>query len=307
MRLKITASAGQRIKDGSNVAKCLVTGGAGFIGGHIARRLLKSGHQVSVLENFSHTSVSRFPQGAKCITANVEAWGTYQLEQFDVIFHCAAISRTPPAVADPATCMRVNVMGTFHILDACRARLAKSLHVPKIIISSSNVVLAGETVYKVSKQACEGLALTYHDLYRVPCVALRYSNVYGSGLMKGDVAVFSSLRDSATNDGVIRITGDGEQSRDFTHVDDIVWANILAWQSDYYGPALDICTGENTSMNTIAPWFECPVKYIGDRLGDAKHIVQDPRDAERAIGFKANISLRQGFKDIWRDVHDPAK
>lgn len=292
--------------------RCLVTGGAGFIGGHLARRLLALGHSVEILDDFSSSSDSDAPEVDDILVIDIGT-STHELRQalamggYDVVFHCAAVSRTPPAVKDPVRCMQVNVMGTQHLLEAIR------LHNPKcrFIFSSSNIVYAGPTAYRASKLAAEDICQVYSQLYGLKTLSLRYSNVYGPFIKKGDCAVFASLRDSALANGYIEITGDGSQTRDFTHVDDIVEANLLAWQhltrlqgSSGYGLApIDICTGINTSLADIAEYFknkhgiEC--RYVGDRVGDVKHIVQSPARAEEILGWKATIPLEIGIGSIW--------
>lgn len=281
------------------MSKVVVTGGAGFIGGHLVRRLLADGHHVVIVDSFVNSNRNRIPGEAEWIMMDVRDYGSGPYEGAEAVFHLAAVSRTPPAVQHPLECVSVNVDGTARVLES-----ALKAGVKRVIFSSSNVVYAADTAYKMSKLSGEMLCDVYSNLYGLSTVKLRYSNVYGSGMMEGDLAVFASLRDSKNSRGFIEITGDGGQSRDFTHVSDIVEANLLAWKSDYVGDALDICTGINHTMNEVAPRFKCEVKHVGERKGDVKHIVQNPFRARSAIGWKARVSFEEGFDSIWRTTHD---
>jgi UDP-glucose 4-epimerase len=181
------------------------------------------------------------------------------------------------------------------VLEAARRK-----GVGRVVLSSSNIVYAAETPYKHSKLAMEALAHTYTELYGLSTICLRYSNVYGPGQREDGPGpnVFAAFRKSLREDGRITITGDGEQSRDFTHVSDIARANLLASRSDYTG-TLDLCTGRNVSMNYVAKeLFKAPVVYVGDRKGDIKHIIQKPDAAKAKLGWEATVTLEDGIKDV---------
>lgn len=299
------------------MARCLVTGGCGFIGAHLVEALVQAGHTVFVLDNQSNTSKERISQIAEmavCYQGDInypKDW-EHAFIGVEYVFHTAAVSRTPWAVNDPVNCMFVNVIGSQRILECARGRRSdgrSSICYPKsprVVLSSSNVVYAGETAYKVSKLAMEGLGAVYTDLYGLSVVSLRYSNVYGPRIQKGDPAVFAALRDHAREHGFFQVTGDGSQTRDFTHVKDIVRANMLAaFESDYTG-VLDICTGVQTSINTACglmnsyvPVAGYPIQYVGERAGDVSAIEQDPFTATKVLGWQHTIKLEDGIKDVW--------
>jgi UDP-glucose 4-epimerase len=209
------------------------------------------------------------------------------------IFHLAAVSRTPTAIADPVGCAQTNIMGTINVLEAARKAKTK-----RVILASSNVVYAAETPYKASKLCGEMWGTVYHELYGLSVLSLRFSNVYGPGMKDDDIAVFASLRRSKKQKGYLQITGNGEQTRDYTHVSDIVEGLIAAMHSDYCGEPIDLCTGKNTSLNKVAKFFACPIEYIPERLGDVKHIVQSPERAKECLGWRARVSLADGIKDV---------
>lgn len=213
----------------------------------------------------------------------------------DIIFHLAAIARTPWCVQEPLLCHEVNLSGTLNILEVARQKGAW-----RVVLSSSNVALAGPTLYRSTKRALEEYAHVYHELYGLSVISLRYSNVYGPGQKEDGIGpnVFAAFRKQKRELGYCIVTGDGTQSRDFTHVSDIVDANVLAAKSAYSG-VVDICTGYTWSMNYIVKdLFKAPVVYVDDRPGDVKEIVQNPARALEILGFEAKVKLEDGFPDV---------
>lgn len=279
----------------------LITGGQGFIGSHIVDELVRRECKVICIDtNLSGDNRNESP----LVTYNKVDINDYKaLEPFfagvDGVFHMAAIARTPWCCMDPILAMQTNVMGTVHVLEAARKHKVK-----RVTLSSSNVVYAAETPYKASKQALEMIAKSYMELYDQSVMCMRYSNVYGPRQREDGPApnVFAAFRKAARNDGTIYITGDGLQSRQFTHVSDIVRANILAQASTFKG-VIDVCFGAPVTMNHAAGLFGVPLTYIPDRPGDIKHIIQDPKPAEMAIGFIARVPLEVGIKDCINDGH----
>ena len=277
----------------------LVTGGAGFIGSHMTKRLLADGHSVAVIDNLltgstknidlTHPKLSFF-EGDICDLELVKR----AMQGCDGVFHFAAIARTPWCIEDPILCMKVNLLGTTVVLEA-----ARQLKIKRCVLSSSSVVYAAETPYKASKLGLEQIALAYREMFKMSIVCLRYSNVYGPGQSEEGPSpnVFAALRASKKKNGYLEITGDGTQTRAYTHVSDIVEGNWLAMQSAFSGE-IDLTTGINTALNDVAKYFECEIKYIPERHGDIKHIVQSPALAERVLGWKAKVLLADGIKDV---------
>ncbi len=277
------------------MSRVLVTGNCGFIGSHLTDRLIADAHEVTGLDDLSTGSRDNLNPAAQFKQAKLSWVDASFLYGFDAIFHCAAIARTPTALKFPSLTMQVNTMGTATLLAA-----AHEAGVKRFIYSSSNVVYAGPTAYRASKLAAEMMCDVYNEIYGMSAIALRYSNVYGSRLRKGDPAVFASLRDSARDRGYMEITGDGTQTRNFMHVQDCVEGNILAWRSDYKG-IVDLCTDVNTTLNDAARLISpVEIRYIGERLGDVRHILQDPEPAANILGWRAKIALAEGIGDVWK-------
>jgi nucleoside-diphosphate-sugar epimerase len=130
-------------------------------------------------------------------------------------------------------------------------------------------------------------------------IALRYSNVYGKRQSETGPSpnVFAALRKSKKDLGKLIITGDGTQTRNYTHVSDIVNGNLLAMFNDYSG-VIDLCTGKSIPLNYAANFFECPIEYTDERPGDVKHIIQSPDEAYRILGWKALTELEDGIVDV---------
>lgn len=276
--------------------KCVVVGGKGFIGSHLVDRLVEEGAIVHVVDN-----------GSCCDPINENDFATYHygdirridsllvaFHNADVVFNTAAIARTPWCIDDPILCYEVNVMGTLNVLEA-----ARRCGVKRVVQSSSNVVYAFDTPYRTSKEAVERLGDTYVAMYKQSVISLRYSNVYGKRQLETGPSpnVFAALRKSKRELGHLVITGDGEQSRDYTHVSDINEAQLLAGLSEWCG-TLDLCTGKNTTMNEVAKYFECPVEYTSPRAGDVLHILQNPQPAKDILGWEAKVPLEEGIKDV---------
>jgi UDP-glucose 4-epimerase len=272
------------------MSNCLVTGGCGFIGRHLVRKLQEGLQKVYILDKVYDDDLQN-DEGD--IVKDFAEELDFINKPIDVIFHLAAVSRTVPAIEDPIECIRTNVLGTVSVLEA--ARQAK---VPRVVVASSNVVLAGITPYRDSKRAVEDLCITYANLYKQSVIGLRFSNVYGPNIPVGDPAVFAMLRDSYNKNGWANVTGDGEQTRDFTHVDDIVRGMIAAWNSDVTG-IVELCTGVQTSINKACKMLNIPVKYIEDRPGDCREMVQSSTPAKVVLGWQAEIPIEKGIQSIW--------
>lgn len=279
------------------MTSAFITGIAGFIGSHLADYLLDEGWQVYGVDNFLIGDKKNVNPKVKFkildIRKRVELTAFLKKTKPDYVFHLAAIARTLWTVDDPLLCHDTNVTGTLNTILA-----AKEAHVKKVVFASSNIVYAEYTPYLVSKIAGELYMRTFDKMYNLPTISLRFSNAYGSLRQseKGPaINCIASLRQSKRENGYVWITGDGKQSRDFTHVLDIARACKLAALSRVHGKEIDICTGKNFTMNTIAKYFQCTIKYVPDRPGDVKHIVQDPKPAKKLLEFEAKRKLEDNI------------
>jgi UDP-glucose 4-epimerase len=279
--------------------KYLVTGGAGFIGSHLVDKLISLGHDVVILDNLLSGSEQNINKKAKFINCDIRFLNNIKeyFENVDGVFHLAAIARTPWCIDNPILAYETNVMGTLNVLEASRQN-----NIKRVVLTSSNVVYAFWTPYRSSKEALEHLAKVYNNMYDMSVVCLRNSNVYGrrQSELGPSPNVFSALRKTKKEKGYIEITGDGNQSRDYTHVSDIVNGHICAMNTNEIGE-FDLCTGTNHTLNYIAEFFNCPIKYIPERPGDIKHIYQDPLPSLEKLKWKAVISIQEGMIDFFSD------
>ena len=280
--------------------KYIVTGGAGFIGSHLVDELIKNDHEVIVLDNLLSGSMNNVNSKAVFIKTDIRKIDDIQtyFSGADGVFHLAAIARTPWCIENPILAYETNVMGTLNVLEASRLNAVK-----RVVMTSSNVVYAFFTPYRSSKEALEGLAQVYTDMYKLSVICLRNSNVYGArqSELGPSPNVFSALRKCKKEKNCLEITGDGTQSRDFTHVSDIVAGHICAMHSSVTG-VIDLCTGINHTLNDVASFFETETHYIPDRPGDVHDIFQDPKPAFDQLGWKAKITLKEGMKDFLSDT-----
>lgn len=304
--------------------RILVTGGAGFIGSHLVEKLLKLGHQLMVLDNFSSGSVGNL-EGlpVQLIEGDVADFDCVQtaVSQTDLIFHQAALANAPASIADPVLNHQANITGTFNILEA--ARLAS---VRRVVYASSAAVygnlpklpkqesdpLDPLTPYAVAKRTNELTAAMYTHLYGVETVGLRYMNVYGPRQDPNSPysGVLSILCQQSLANQPVTIFGDGEQTRDFVYIDDVVQANLLAGFTEKGGvgetAVFNVGSGIQTSLNQILTLLEeqmgrpLDVTYQLERRGDIKHSVADIASIQHALDFAPSTTVAEGLQKTVR-------
>lgn len=275
------------------MTKSIVTGGAGFIGSHIVDKLIALGHKILVIDNESSEVHDNFYYNDKAEYHKLDI-SDYEktrplYEGVDYVFHCAAESRIQPAIENPLLAVKTNTLGTATVLQC-----AREAGVKRVMYSSTssgyglkNSVPLNENMpddclnpYSVSKVSGEKLCKMYFDLFGLETIVFRYFNVYGPREpLKGPYApvVGLFLRQKAKGES-LTIVGDGNQRRDFTHVDDVVDANILAMQyesdSGYgqtaIGQVYNVGTGKNHSIIELARMISDTVKFIPPRPAESK-------------------------------------
>lgn len=271
--------------------KSIVTGGAGFIGSHIVDKLLDLGHEVIVIDNESSNAHDQFyhNESATYYTHDIAEYDDIRplFDGVDYVFHLAAESRIQPAIENPLLCVRTNVTGTATILQC-----AREANVKRVIYSSTSSAYGRknepplvETMpddclnpYSVAKVSGEKLCKMYTDLFGLETIILRYFNVYGEREpTKGQYApvVGLFLRQKRANE-LLTVVGDGTQRRDFTHVSDVVNANIKAMlfvdesNPSLLGTVFNVGTGRNHSIIDLARMISSEVKFIPARIGESQ-------------------------------------
>jgi UDP-glucose 4-epimerase len=297
--------------------RTLVTGGAGFIGSNLVKQLLKDGHEVAVLDNLLsgyRCNLDPFPE-VRFVEGDVrdEAAVADAIKGAEVVFHLAASVGNKRSIDHPITDAEINVIGTLRILEAARRNGVRK------IVTSSSAGIFGElktlpiredhaiepdSPYGCTKLCEEKECLAYAKLYGIEAVCLRYFNVYGPNQRfdaYGNVIpifAFKMLRGET-----LTIFGDGEQTRDFINVGDVVQANIKAAHAVGVSGAFNLGSGDRITINTLvdllrkASGIEPGVVHGPPRPGDVRHSLADISAARRAFGFEPAVSLGEGLKE----------
>ena len=304
-------------------ARYLVTGGAGFIGSHIVERLLQGsdGREpvVRVLDDFSTGSMDNLRgfdrRGLDIVRGDIRNPATVEraARGVSVIFHQAAMRSVPQSIADPVSTHAVNVTGTLNILEA-----ARRLGVRRVVFASSSSVYGerptlpkreDQTVepispYGVSKAAGEHYAAVWHRIYGVETVGLRYFNVFGERQDAASTyaAVIPNFIFAALEGGRVEVHGDGTQSRDFTHVDNVVDANLLAAEaSGAAGHVFNVGCGARISLLDMLRKLEAIVghpierRHTVARDGDVPHSLADISKAARLLAYAPRVAFDEGL------------
>lgn len=291
--------------------KSLVTGGAGFIGSHIVDSLLELGHEVIVIDNESAESNSKFYWNEKAKNYKYDICDYEKTRilynEVDYVFHLAAEARIQPAILNPLLAVKTNVLGTATVLQCSR-----EANVKKVIYSSSssgyghNQIPNVETQiddclnpYSVSKISGEKLCSMYTKLFGLKTIIFRYFNVYGERQpLKGQYApVVGIFLRQRLEGNPLTIIGDGEQRRDFTHVSDVVHANILAATKDvddkFYGNLYNVGPGKNYSINEVANMISTNQINIPPRIGESRETLADNTKIKSIFGWEPKVNLMQ--------------
>jgi Nucleoside-diphosphate-sugar epimerases len=307
--------------------KVLITGGAGFIGSNLADELIKQGAEVRVIDNL----VTGFRENLEEISGDFEFFEAdvndntalnKAIDGVEVVFHQAALPSVPRSVNDPAETHQACVNGTFNLLNSARQH-----GVRRVIYAASSSAYGDQAVlpkvetmspdplspYAAAKLTGEYYCRVFSNVYGIECVALRYFNVFGprqnpSSQYSG---VISRFIDALMKDETPVIYGDGEQTRDFTYIANVVNANIKAASSaDGSGEVMNAANGEKVSLNellqtlkTITGRDGAKAEFRPERKGDVKHSQADNRKAIELIGYEKLVGLEEGLRhtiDWWK-------
>lgn len=292
--------------------KCIVTGGAGFIGSTLVDHLIDQGRDVIVLDNLSTGKKENLNSKAQFIHCDLSAIDQNELNYYftdvDTVFHCAALPNVQYSIDFPYESNQANVNTTIKILEAIRYN-----KINKIIYSSSSSVYGNaintptsetESIkplspYALQKYIGEEYCYLYNQIYGIKYTIFRYFNVYGERMTnKGAyVSVLSHFLRSIKNSQPLNIVNDGNQKRDFVYVGDVAKANILASLNEYSGNTIfNIGSGVNYSINTIADWFGCDKKY-GEIRVEPYETLSDVNRANFILNWYPEQSLKTWVKN----------
>jgi len=282
------------------MSKILVTGGSGFIGSHLVDRLIDLGHEVTSVDLNPKTNPKTLGRTVN-ITDRSHMIDAY--EGIEYVFHVAGQARVQPSIANPMDSVINNVNGTAKVLE-----LSKKAGVKRVIYSMTSSVYGSHqpphtedmcpqplSPYAVSKLAGEQLCKVYSELYGLETASLRYFNVYGpreSDFGQYTTVVKKFLQQKASGEP-LTIVGDGEQRRDFTHVYDIVEANIAAmnYQGELKGEIFNIGASHNYSINEVANLISSDQVFLPSRPGEARETLANTTKARTILGWTPKYSL----------------
>jgi len=301
--------------------KSLVTGGCGFIGSHVVDSLMAKGHEVIVIDDKSAESNDKFFENSTIYESGKKAaYFDYSITDYekiaplfmgvDYVFHLAAESRIQPTLERPQDACMTNFVGTCSVLQAARTNGVKRVMYSS---TSSGYGLKNEiplredmerdclNPYAVTKVAAEDLARMYYTLWGLETVIFRYFNIYGDREpTKGQYAPVVGLFLKQFRDNeVLSIVGDGTQRRDFTHVDDVVQANMLAMESDnpgILGEVFNVGTGKNCSVLELAQMISDNYTFIPSRPGEAKNTLADISKARTLLNYSPTVTIEEWIK-----------
>jgi len=291
-------------------ATVLVTGGAGFVGSHLVDALAPVA-DVRVLDDYSTGDPRNVHEDATLLVGDVASEDAIDEATADVdyVFHLAAISAVPEAMADPSRTLDVNTTATARLLERATERDARFVFASSCAIygdPSDTPIPETERKtprgpYGISKHAADQYVRRYADWYDANAVALRFFNVYGPRQTRGVVPAFVNR---ALEGDALVVNGDGQQTRDFVHVDDVVQALVLAAAADVTGEAYNVGTGRSTSVRALADevrdvlGVEVPVRHDDPRPADIARSRADVRKANEELGFEPTVSLADGLRTI---------
>ena len=299
--------------------RVLLTGGAGFIGSHVAELLLERGDEVAIVDDLSTGKRENVPEAARFYEADIrsgcrEIFGDFQPE---ALCHQAAQMDVRRSVREPDFDAEVNVLGTVRLLQNCADH-----GVEKVVFASTGGAVYGEqrefpapedhplypvSPYGVSKLACERYMHYYHVQFGLPYVALRYANVYGPRQdPHGEAGVVAIFCGNLAQGQTSTINGGGEQTRDYVYVGDVARANVLALESGVPSGAYNIGTGVETSVNSLYELLlgtaarDLPARHGPSKPGEQLRSSVDPTLAGHTFGWYAQTDIRTGLEATLR-------
>ncbi|MAG25112.1 hypothetical protein CMI47_05985 [Candidatus Pacearchaeota archaeon] len=289
--------------------KCLVTGGAGFIGTNLIKRLLSDDYDVVSIDNYSTGKKENHQDG--CLYYDYDLSYNYVRDdgdRYDVIFHIAALARIQPSLLDPMDNIKNNVLSTLHMLEYGRSK-----NIPIVYAGSSSKHHAPYgSAYAWSKWSGEQLCQLYNECYDLPTVICRFYNVYGPyQLLDGAYAtVLGIFERQYKNNETLTITSDGKQRRDFTHVDDIVdglvksgMALLGEGNSVISGQEFELGSGVNYSINEVADMFgkDYPREYLPKRKGEYDKTLCTDMNAYELLNWRPDRNLEEYINNFLED------
>lgn len=275
----------------------LVTGGAGFIGTNLIKKLILEGHSVTSVDNYHTGTKDNHQPKVNYIESDIRTFNYSQLTNIDLIYHLAALARIQPSFNDPVECFNVNSYGTLMLVNyACNNKIP-------LIYAGTSSKHGGKfkNPYTFSKDIGEDIINLFQEHYELQASIARFYNVYGPHqLCDGPYCTVIGTWIKALKEGKpLLVTGTGEQRRDFTHVDDIVDALYLIHKKNAYGYQFELGRGKSNSLNDLIKIinpFQC--QYIPARPGETKETCNTDRTAFEVLGWDPKINIEEYLQKI---------
>ncbi len=298
--------------------KSVITGGAGFIGSNLTDHLVRIGHKVVVLDNFVSGKKSNLShhkkKDVKIIKIDIsKSKNLYKyFKGADYVFHLAALAEIIPSIKNPKKYFNNNVIGTLKVVEAAnKVKIKKLIYAassscygtPKKLPTSEKDEINLKNPYAVTKFIGEEIIMNYAEMFKMPNISFRFFNVYGPRLNASGQygAVISNFLFQKKNNKPLTIVGDGKQTRDFIHVDDLANAFLKILKSKYNNKIYNLGSGKKTSINYIASIFNGKKKFISIRPGEPKDSLANISKLKKDINWKPKISIEKGIKNLLRN------
>lgn len=306
--------------------KCLVTGGAGFIGSHLVERLLFDGHTVSVIDNFSTGRPENLNhlvenKRLRIFEGNINNKSLIRkaMEKSNWVFHLAALADIVPSIQRPIDYTDANIRGTLSVLETARrknvsrfiyAASSSCYGIPDKYPTPESAPTRPQYPYALSKCLGEQCVMHWHQLYGLPAISLRMFNVFGPRSRTSGTygAVFGVFLAQKLAGKPFTVVGDGSQTRDFTFVTDVVNAFIMAARSTISGDIMNVGSGNTYSINHLVELLGGEVQHIPKRPGEPECTFADISRIKNRLDWTAKTSFEEGVKtmlaeiDYWRDA-----
>ena len=298
--------------------KSIVTGGAGFIGSHLVDKLLEMGHKVVVLDNFStgrKENLSHVDGQIQLVECDLSVKGDWMQEfnEVDWVFHLASLADIVPSIQNPEGYFRSNVDATFYVLEAARyANVKRFVYsassscygIPDQYPTKENAEIRPQYPYALAKRMGEELVEHWSQLYNLPAISLRFFNVYGTRSRTSGTygAVFGVFLAQKLANKPYTVVGDGEQTRDFTYVTDIVSALIAAAESSHSNKIYNVGSDTTVSVNKIVELLGGDKVHIPKRPGEPDCTYADISKIKDELGWVPTISIEEGVEKILENI-----
>ena len=302
--------------------KTLVTGGAGFIGSHLAELLLKSGHSVIVIDNLSNgrlNNINHLLENKKFEFHELDIVNLENIQPIfknvDWLFHLAGMADIVPSIENPKKYYDCNVTGTFNVLEAARSQGVKkivyaasssSYGIPDNYPTAESENIHPQYPYALTKYMGEELTLHWSQTYKIPAISLRLFNVYGPKSRTSGTygAVFGVFLSQKIHNKPFTVVGDGSQTRDFTYVTDVARAFLNAAESRATGIALNVGSDKHYSINQLIELLGGETTYVPKRPGEPDCTFADTTKIHEILGWKPEVSFQDGVAEMLKHLDD---